>query len=287
MRHFKPHSALPPYTEAFYREASQVLQRSGVPFLVGGAYALWHYTGIFRNTKDFDIFMREADVEQALSVLADAGFRTELTFPHWLGKAYRMGGHDFVDIIFSSGNGVAVVDEAWFDHSAEGEVLGMQMKLCPPEEMIWSKAFVVERERYDGADIAHLFRAKGATFDWQRMLHRFDRNWRVLLSHIVLFGYIYPSDRENVPQWVHEELLGRMQQELCSSPPSARVCQGTLLSRAQYLVDVNAWGYEDARLRDDVHMNEDDIELWTAAIEGKTANDGDHDKGSADASCRR
>jgi hypothetical protein len=167
------------------------------------------------------------------------------------------------------------------------EVLGLKLELCPAEEMIWSKAFVVERERYDGADIAHLFRACGASLDWQRMLRRFDTNWRVLLSHIVLFGYIYPSEREAIPPWVVQELLGRMQRELTMAPPTSRVCQGTLLSRAQYLVDINAWGYEDARLRDDVRMSPDDIALWTAAIEGKTANDGDNEKGNADASCRR
>ena len=28
----------------------------------------------------------------------------------------------------------------------------------------------------------------------------------------------------------------------------SKLCQGTLLSRAQYLVDIDEWGYEDARL---------------------------------------
>ena len=31
--------------------------------------------------------------------------------------------------------------------------------LIPAEEMIWSKAFIMERERYDGADVAHILRA--------------------------------------------------------------------------------------------------------------------------------
>ena len=45
------------------------------------------------------------------------------------------------------------------------------------------------------------------------------------------------------------------------------ICRGTLLSRAQYLVDVNEWGYKDVRLEPRVAMSEDDIAHWTRAID--------------------
>jgi hypothetical protein len=45
--------------------------------------------------------------------------------------------------------------------------------------MIWSKAFVMERERFDGADVAHLLRSMGPRLDWDRILRRFDRYWEV------------------------------------------------------------------------------------------------------------
>jgi hypothetical protein len=255
--------------QMFYREAVAALERAGLPLLVGGAYALGAYTGIQRQTKDFDVFVRSRDAHAAFDVLAAEGYRTELTFPHWLGKAYH--GDDFIDVIFSSGNGVAVVDDEWFDYAIEGDILGMKMKVCPAEEMIWSKAFVVERERFDGADIMHLIRARGAELDWERLIRRFDRNWRVLLSHLVLFGYVYPGERGVIPRWVMQKLLHRVNHELVEDPPESRVCQGTLLSRAQYLIDIEAWGYEDARMRDDVQMTSSDIQQWTAAIEDKKA----------------
>src|SRR4026209_1522994 len=102
-------------TAAFYREAVRALTHSGVPFLVGGAYAFGRYTGIERHTKDFDVFVRPGDVERTLRTLEDAGAATELTVPHWLGKARR--GEDFIDVIFSSGNGLATVDAEWFTHA--------------------------------------------------------------------------------------------------------------------------------------------------------------------------
>jgi hypothetical protein len=239
-----------------------------VPFLVGGAYALSRYTGIFRDTKDVDIFVRPADIEPALAALALAGYRTELTFSHWLGKAFD--GEHMVDVIFSSGNGFAVVDDAWFEHSVEDTVLGVPTRLCPVEEMIWSKAFIMERERYDGADIAHLLRARAESLDWRRLLHRFGPYWRVLLSHLVLFGFIYPAERARVPSRVMTELLRRLAVDYRQPEPEAALCCGTLLSRAQYLIDVETWGYQDARLGPEGTMTADEVAEWTAAIEAPT-----------------
>ncbi len=98
--------------------------------------------------------MRPEDVGRCSRRSRAPGYRTESRFPHWLGKAHS--GDDFVDIIFSSGNGVATVDDDWFAHAVGRGVLGLAVQLCPVEETIWSKAFVMERERYDGADVAHI-----------------------------------------------------------------------------------------------------------------------------------
>src|SRR5581483_1635139 len=180
-------AGLPDPTRAFYCRAIAALTAAGRPFLVGGAYAFARYTGIERHTKDLDVFVHRRDVDAVFRTLEAAGCATELTFPHWLGKARWCD--DFVDVIFSSGNGVAEVDDEWFAHGVEDAVLGLPVRLVPPEEMIWSKAFIMERERYDGADVAHLLRARAPELDWARLLARFDDYWRVLLSHLVLFGF--------------------------------------------------------------------------------------------------
>lgn len=256
---------LDPRTVEFYREALAALFNAGVPFLVGGAYALERYTGIARHTKDFDVFVRPGDCERTLDVLSEIGCQTDLTFTHWLGKGFR--GDDFMDVIFSSGNGIATVDDLWFTHAVPAEVLGLAVKLSPVEEMIWSKSFVMERERYDGADIAHLIRAQGQTLDWQRLLQRFDEHWHVLLSHVVLFRYIYPGERDRVPAWVMRELTARLHAEADERAPKDRVCRGTILSRGQYLVDIDKWRYRDARLTPAGTMTRRQIAHWTAAID--------------------
>jgi hypothetical protein len=242
----------------------RALDEAGVPFLVGGAYALHRYAGIERHTKDFDVFVRPGDCRRALGALAAMGCRTELAFPHWLGKAYRDG--DFIDVIFSSGNALAPVDDAWFEHAVTAEVLGGPARLVPAEEMIWQKCYIQERERYDGADIAHLILAVGRDLDWRRLLARVGPRWRVLLGQLVLFGFVYPSERDRVPLWVLKDLTTRLLAEVAAAPPAEKVCQGTLLSREQYLIDVERWGYADARERPLGRMSPADIAHWTQAI---------------------
>ncbi|MET0341081.1 MAG: nucleotidyltransferase [Polyangiales bacterium] len=253
-------------TQEFYRRVMDTLARRDVPFLVAGAYALRHHTGISRQTKDLDLFVMRDDIERALAVLAEEGFQTDLPFTHWLGKVYDDGGSgEFIDIIFSSGNGVATVDAAFFDHAPHGTIFGVPIRWCPVEEMIWSKAFVMERERFDGADVAHLLHSCAASLDWQRLVERFGAHWRLLLVHVTLHGFIYPNERERVPLWVVEELTDRMRREASADHEETPVCSGTLLSRQQFLVDICERGYLDGRLTEGV-MTENEVEDWTAAI---------------------
>ena len=254
-----------PEKAELYRTALEMLNRAGVPYLVGGTYAFHYYAGIARTTKDFDIFVRRVDLQRVLDVLGRTGFRTEIAFDHWLAKAFNAD--RFIDVIYSSGNGVADVDDEWFAHAVDEVVLGVPVRLCPAEEMVWSKSMIMERERYDGADVAHLIRHCSGLLNWERMLRRFGAHWRVLYAHLVLFGFIYPGERSLIPSAVLRDLGNRMQAELDVPTRDSKVCQGTLLSRGQYLVDIDEWGYEDARQIPRGTMTPDQIAEWTAAID--------------------
>lgn len=246
-----------------YRRAMDALERARVPFLVGGAFALQQYASIFRDTKDFDIFVRPSDAERALAAFAEAGFRTEMTASHWLGKARE---NDlYIDVIFSSGNGVATVDDVWFDRAVEAEVLGRRVRIIPPEEMLWSKGLIMERERFDGADVIHVIRATAERLDWDHLMWRYDGHWRVLLAHLVLFGFVYPTERWRIPARVMRDLVARLERELATVDGGDRVVYGTLLSRTQYLPDLEQWGYKDARALPPAELSEEDTREWDEA----------------------
>jgi hypothetical protein len=68
-----------------------------------------------------------------------------------------------------------------------------------------------------------------------------------------------------------DELADRLSKELRQAPADGRLCQGTLLSREQYLLDVEDLGYEDARItRPEVRMTKQDVEWWTNAIPSRS-----------------
>jgi predicted nucleotidyltransferase len=258
------HDESPTGTNEFYRRTLHVLSDARVPFLVGGSHAFSHYARITRDTKDFDLFVRRADIDHALEELAHAGYRTEITFAHWLAKAHDGG--DVVDLVFSQGNGVAMVDDEWFEHSVEAQVLGIPVKLIPAEELIFQKSFIMERERYDGADVVHLMQGQADQLDWERLERRFGPHWELLLSHLMFFSFVYPGERARIPRPLLERLLDRARGALDEPGDGERLCRGTLVSRSQYLIDIGPRGYHDARLAPRGGMTAEQIVYWTWAI---------------------
>jgi len=250
----------------FYRDVLETLRQAEIPFLISGGFALQHFTGISREVRDLDIFVLEKHIHAALEALAQSGYPTELTFSHWLGKVFNRERTEYVDLIFSSGNGLCKVTESWFERAVSCEVFGMPVFLCAPEEMIWQKAFIMERERYDGADVAHLIRTQSDAIDWERLLGLFGEHWRVLLSHVILFEFIYPTERAKIPRSVKHRLIALLQTEFAESLDDEQVCQGPFLSRSQFRVDTEDWGYKDARLN---IMSAEEVAHWTDAAKDK------------------
>jgi hypothetical protein len=149
-------------------------------------------------------------------------------------------------------------------------VLGVPVRVANIEDSLLSKAFIMERERFDGADIAHLLQANAEELDWAGLLERFGAHWRVLLAHLTLFGFIYPGERHRVPTWLMNKLIARLAAETRhTAEADPHVCAGTLLSREQYLHDVARLGYVDGRLTQASTMTPHDVEVWTEAIPGR------------------
>src|SRR5215204_4028229 len=185
---------------AFYKEALDLLDENGSPFMVGGAFAMFHYTGIYRDTKDLDIFCKPSDYPRILKFFADKGYETDLYDIRWLCKVYK--GDYFIDIIFDTVNNICRVDDTWLQKATRARFVGVDVLLLPPEELVFCKLYVNNRERFDGADVNHIWLKTGENFDWKRLLTRMDPHWHVLLAHLLMFQFIYPSDyRYIVPKW--------------------------------------------------------------------------------------
>jgi len=228
--------------KVFYREALQTLQQGGVPFVVGGGFAFHKHTGIWRVTKDLDLVLTPGEIPRALCKLEQAGFATDIEDPVWLAKARR--GDYFVDLITGVGNATLAVEESWIERSVVDDVLGIRCRILPAEELIASKLFVTRRERFDGADIAHLIRQVGRRLDWDRLMLLSGQYWIMLYWALVLFAFIYPMRIELVPDRIWEDLTRRFNQSLKSSIEQVPF-RGSLVDPKMFAIDVNEWGERD------------------------------------------
>ncbi len=234
---------IPEDERTVYREALRALNRAGIRYIVSGLYAIYEYTGIYRKTKDLDLFFEPGVVVDAARVLRAAGFTTTIEQVHWLAKA-KMNGKQ-VDLIYGMGNGLAFIDRDWYEHSRAGILAGEPVRVAPPEDLIMHRIFVSERHRSDMADVLHLILCRGDQLDWKRLLARIHAHWRLFLAQIHMFDYVYPGHRSRIPDWVRNQLLDMARDD--DEPGDPDVCAGTLISRFSFSIDVNEWGFRDLR----------------------------------------
>ena len=226
-----------PEQEQLFRAVLQLLNDAKIPYVVSGAFALHEHTGIWRDTKDLDLFMSPDQVSPAMEILNERGFGTDVCDPVWLSKVRQ--GEYFIDLISGMSNAVIRVDQSWIERAFDSEVLGISVKVLAPEELIASKIFVAFRERFDGADIAHIVYAAGNTMDWSRLLSLVGEHWEMLLWSLILFHYVYPSANA-VPKPVWEELLTRFRVEVENPDPKAPF-RGSLIDENMFAIDVREW----------------------------------------------
>jgi hypothetical protein len=225
-----------------FRETLMVLNRCRVPYAVSGAFALQVHTGIWRYTKDIDLFLAAEDVAVALRCLRKNGFLCKVKDPVWLHKAHRNG--FFVDLITGMSNAAISVEASWIENARPAMVLDVRARVLAAEELLTSKLFILRRERFDGADIAHIVYASQGNLDWDRILAQVKGHWELLLYALVLYRYVYPAYSHYVPSWVWQRLLGRLSEELAQPNPNAPF-RGSLVDEKMFAIDVAEWGMED------------------------------------------
>lgn len=231
-----------PKAHLFYKETLELLKETGVDFLLGGGFAVVHYTGLPRESKDMDIFLRPADCPKVLKYFSEKGLQTEFTDVRWLAKIRR--DEFYTDLIFNSVHNICTVDDFWFEHAQEGEFCGLNVRMVPVEELLWCKSYVWNRERFDGADINHLILKQGKNINWKRLLMRIDPHWHILLAEIIMFQFIYPSEYQDIiPQWLFDDLISRAQDQWILPGVVERVCRGPMIDSTQYHTDIRDWNY--------------------------------------------
>lgn len=233
---------LPQQQQLLFREILTLLEQREIPFAVAGAFALQEHTKIHRDTKDLDLFLTAETANKAVKILKGEGFHCETCDPVWLYKAHRDG--FFVDLITGMSNATIVVEDLWIQRAKPATVHGIRTRVLAAEELLASKLFVTRRERFDGADIAHVIYGSQGRLDWQRVLQLAGENWEILLWALVLFRFCYPAQTEFVPAEVWRELIEKFEAAIAQPDPGAKF-RGSLIDDKMFAIDVNEWGLDN------------------------------------------
>lgn len=192
-------------------EAVAVLEQHGVPTLVVGGIAS-ATLGRDRWTHDIDLFVRTEDARRGLAALAEAGFRTQETYPDWLFKGIKHG--VLVDLIFCASEEV-FLDEEMLTRALTRSFHGRRLRVVPPEDLL-----VIKVLAYKERTPRHWFDALGLVaardLDWPYLLRRAAGRERRVLSLLVYAQ----ADGLPVPDAVIRALIDRIYQEIAAAHPS-------------------------------------------------------------------
>jgi hypothetical protein len=193
---------------AVYRDAIRQVRALDIPFAFGGAFALAVYTGSFRNTKDFDFYIRPDDRNAMIDALTAAGLEDHFhRLPYDRSWIYRASqGEIIVDAIWAMANHRAAVDDHWVTGGPVVSLRGEQLRAIPMEELIWSKLYVLQRDRCDWGDVFNLLDAQAGSVDWTHLLSRLADDQPLLAGALEVFGWLSPERVVQVPSIVWNRL---------------------------------------------------------------------------------
>lgn len=224
----------PPTNWEIYRRVIERARERDVPFALGGAIGLCAYTGQWRTTRDLDFYIRPDDRDAMIQVLAESGLSDYYEKASYdRGWIYRGHADDTIaDLIWGMPNQRTQVDHIWLDNGPEVTICGERLAIVPPEEMLWAKLYVMQRERCDWPDIFNLLYATGPTLDWEHLLERVGTDLPLLTSLLSTFRWLAPAHARTFPAWLwrHVEL-----------PVPEMQAGAEIMKERAFLLDTRPW----------------------------------------------
>ena len=224
---------LKPGQQRWFPRALRALEEEGVPFLMAGAFGLYHHTGFWRGTKDMDVLILPEHREAAIEAVCGAGFhdyfREEPYDREWIFRSARDG--VIVDLIWRLANKEDDVDPKWFDRAAPGDFFGIPMKVVSAAVMCWMKLFVFQLHRCDWPDIINVIRGTEGNLDWEALLHQVGPHWRLLGALVEIYDWLCPPERHFIPR----EFRAALEALRRRNADADHVCRNDLLDTRPWL----------------------------------------------------
>ncbi|HVL38156.1 MAG TPA: nucleotidyltransferase [Fimbriimonadaceae bacterium] len=190
-------------------------QALDLPFALGGGLAFSEYARRLRNTKDLDLFINPRDGDAFLRILDELGWEdyhsTKEYERHWIYRGTKRG--LIIDIIWRMPNERADIDDEWLTRGKLVRIHGTELRLLPVEELIWSKLYVVQRDRSDWSDLLNLVHTQGEHLDWDYLLDRVQEDRLLLGGLLNIYRWMCQGDAMKLPPHIWER-MGLMQMPL-------------------------------------------------------------------------
>ena len=206
-------TAIPYEQWQVYQAVIDTVCNRDLPFALGGAFALATYTGRWRNTKDLDLYVLPSHHQEVIDLVEKAGLKDyyeKLPYDrNWIYRSYQeiKGGDPvIIDVIWSMANSRADIDTVWVKNGPELEVRGNVLRVIPPEELIWGKLYVMQKERSDWPDILNIIQSTGPDLNWEHLLARIRDDDRLLASLLSIFAWLNPERAAQLPTWLWSRL---------------------------------------------------------------------------------
>ena len=222
---------------AIYKCVLDKLSEEQIPFALGGGLALGVYTEKFRRSKDLDVYIVPEHRDQVVRAMSECGlddyFPVKEYHRHWIYRGHR--DDVIVDAIWAMANRRADVDDRWVKGGPMVQMFEQEFRVVPPEELLWSKLYVLQRDRCDWPDIVNLVYAAGPTLDWNHLLNRVGNDRPLLKGVLSVFSWVSPQRAAEIPKQIWQKLGLTVPRPECEREPEEGPSRKDLLDTRPWL----------------------------------------------------
>lgn len=203
-----------------YQRVMEEAHRRGIVFAIGGGLAVEAYTAHRESTKDIDFYVLPQERDRMVAVVTEFGLADlydKLPYDRkWIYRSFT--GDVIVDIMWAMPNQRAQVDIEWLSRARDKSLHGMAIRVLPPEELIWAKLYVMQRDRCDWPDVLNLIYATSGELDWDHLLRRIGDDAPLLKAVLTIFHWLSPDRAQQMPPEVLQTLEERSKRSAAPSP---------------------------------------------------------------------
>ena len=146
--------------------AAATLRDAGIPFALAGGLAVYARGGP-PTEHDVDFLIKKEDVDRAVEVLSDAGFRSERPPEGWLYKVYDENGA-MIDLIFAPNSRPERV-QSILERATELEVYAITMPVMSATDVLESKLRTIKEHEANYDDVLEIARTCREQIEWETL----------------------------------------------------------------------------------------------------------------------